>query len=274
MAEENTAGNFLFDLLTERNTVRSFDPDRSIPEKHVRKIVEAAQKSPSSFNLQSYAFISVKDMEKRREIAGLAGRQWFICDASLFFVICTDLHKMDIVTETAGYEYYQKRFLESFLMAAVDAALAGQTAALAAESLGYGICMIGGVRNHIDRVADILELPDMVSPVFGLCVGHPVHRNPSKPRLPLEGVLFEDRYDRDAVKRAIEVYDSTMAESGIYDGREYTVQDVKRTGARPPDIPSVYGWIEHSARRVCTRNPEKARQELRVLLEKRGFGLG
>ena len=272
MIEEKWAETFL-GLLKERNTVRSFDPDFAVPREQVRKIVGAAQKSPSSFNLQTYAFLSVDDEKKRRDIAELSGRQWFICDAGLFLVVCADLYKMGIVTKTAGYEYYQKRFLESFLMAAIDAALAGQTAALAAESMGYGICMIGGVRNHIDRVADLLSLPDMVFPVFGLCIGRALHRNPPKPRLPLEGVLFEDRYDPVAVERAIRTYDSIMAESGIYEGREYPLRDVKRAPGTRPEPSTVYGWIEHSARRVCTRNPEKARQELRRLLEKRGFGL-
>ncbi len=39
-------------------------------------------------------------------------------------------------------------YVENFLVAAVDVAIAAQSAALAAEPLGLGICYIGSIRNR------------------------------------------------------------------------------------------------------------------------------
>ena len=49
--------------------------------------------------------------------------------------------------------------------------LASQNAALAAESLGFGIVYIGGLRTRIEEVAELLELPEGVYPVYGMCIG-------------------------------------------------------------------------------------------------------
>ena len=63
--------------------------------------------------------------------------------------------------------------LEAFLVAVVDASLFAQNLCIAFESLGYGICYIGGLRNRLDEVDGLLELPHGVYPLYGLCVGRP-----------------------------------------------------------------------------------------------------
>ena len=50
-------------------------------------------------------------------------------------------------------------FFETFLVSAIDAALAAQNAVVAAESLGLSNVYIGSVRNDPSRVADLLKLP-------------------------------------------------------------------------------------------------------------------
>ena len=81
-------------------------------------------------------------------------------------------------------------YTEMFVTAAIDASLAGQNAAVAAESLGLGICYVGGARNHPQELAALLNLPPRVIALFGLAVGWPVDGDTSeiKPRLPQSGV--------------------------------------------------------------------------------------
>ena len=43
----------------------------------------------------------------------------------------------------------------------------------AAEAVGLGCCPISVIRNHIDEVAELLELPDFVFPVAGMTAGYP-----------------------------------------------------------------------------------------------------
>ena len=76
---------------------------------------------------------------------------------------------------------------EDFIVATVDASLFCAKA-LAAESLGYGICYIGGIRNNPGEVSELLHLPDKVYPVFGMTVGVPDEDHGVKPRLPIAAI--------------------------------------------------------------------------------------
>ena len=63
------------------------------------------------------------------------------------------------------------------MVSVIDAALAAQNMSIAAESMGLGICYIGGIRNNLNEVSELLETPEYVLPLFGLVVGQPA--NPS-----------------------------------------------------------------------------------------------
>ncbi|MNM78399.1 FMN reductase (NADPH) [compost metagenome] len=142
---------------------------------------------------------------------------------------------------------------ESFIIATVDTALAAQNAAVAAESLGLGIVYIGGIRNRIAEVAELLELPDLVYPVFGMCLGYPDQEPGLRPRLPVSAVLHWDEYDTDKTEEQVEIYDKTMT--------EYLRE---RTGGQK-DKP----WSELMAEKLT----QPSRLHMREFLQKRGFEL-
>ncbi|MBX4334522.1 nitroreductase NfsA, partial [Mycobacterium tuberculosis] len=73
---------------------------------------------------------------------------------------------------------------EQLLIGVVDTALLAQNALTAAESLGLGGVYIGGLRNSIEAVTELLELPQHVLPLSGLCLGWPAHSPDIKPRMP------------------------------------------------------------------------------------------
>ncbi|MFK4875335.1 nitroreductase family protein [Novosphingobium sp. ZW T3_23] len=58
-------------------------------------------------------------------------------------------------------------------MAAVDASLAAQNAALAAESIGLGVVFLGVLRNAAREVAEIVGLPPHAFFTFGMAVDGP-----------------------------------------------------------------------------------------------------
>ncbi|HBV4236734.1 TPA: nitroreductase family protein [Klebsiella pneumoniae] len=64
----------------------------------------------------------------------------------------------------------------------------------AAESLGLGGVYIGGLRNSIEAVTELLELPQHVLPLFGLCLGWPADNPDIKPRMPAAMLVHENRY--------------------------------------------------------------------------------
>ena len=91
-----------------------------------------------------------------------------------FFVFCADLYRHEIASEMENKDVSTSiESTEKFMVALIDAALAAQNAAVAAESLGLGICYIGGIRNHLDEVCELLKTPKRVVPLFGLAVGYP-----------------------------------------------------------------------------------------------------
>lgn len=102
-------------------------------------------------------------------------------------------------------------FLESFTVAAIDAALAAQNAVVAAESLGLGTVYIGALRNRPAEVAALVGLPPRAVVAFGLVVGWEDETAPAaiKPRLPQAAVLHHDVYRLEAQREAIAAYDET-----------------------------------------------------------------
>ena len=78
------------------------------------------------------------------------------------------------------------------------------------ESLGYGICYIGGIRNKRE-VSELLHLPDKVYPVFGMTVGVPDEDHGVKPRLPVTAILHENGYDEKKYDELLNEYDETMS---------------------------------------------------------------
>lgn len=241
-------------------SVRSYRPD-PVPAVLVEAIVAAGQRASTSSNLQMWSVVAVAGAATRHTLAELCGQQEHIAQAPLFLAWCADLARLERACELRGYSQVTA-YVENFLVAAVDTAIAMQNAALAAESLGLGICYIGAIRNRSHEVIDLLGLPRLLFPIAGMTVGWPAAEPALRPRLPLESVLHWERYDSSGYDQALAEYDRAMAATGIYAGRQVPVP------GRPGEMED-YGWTEHSARRVSQAH----RKHLRDVLENQGFSL-
>ncbi len=195
-------------LLKSHRSIRKFT-DEPIDESVLTDIVAGALATATSSNLQGTTVIRVRNPETRAAIATLAGGQTYVETAAAFYVWCADLHRSAVACDMAGGDFHDG-MTEHFVIAAVDCALAAQSAAVAAESLGLGICYIGGIRNDPAQVTELLQLPEQVFPVFGFCIGHPDQDPAVKPRLPLSVTLKDDVYDETNDRAGIEAYDEQM----------------------------------------------------------------
>ncbi len=200
----------VIDLLTSHRSIRKFTDD-PIDDEVISRIVGAGFSAATSSNLQGATVIRVRNPDTRAAIAAVAGGQAHVETAAAFFVWCADLHRSAVACEMAGGDF-SAGMTEHFMIATIDCALAAQNAVVAAESVGLGICYIGGIRNDPQQVADLLELPDQVYPVFGLCLGWPDQDPELKPRLPLSVTLKEETYDQTNDVVGIEAYDEQMRE--------------------------------------------------------------
>lgn len=185
--------------MNNHRSIRKFQ-DKKVDEESIRQIIRSAQMASSSNHAQAYSIVGVTDPDKKAELVKLTGDQPFVGTCSHFLVFCADLHRLEAAGRIEGVDIGDNLdTLELFLVATVDASLAAQNAAIAAESLGLGIVYIGGIRNHPAEVCRLLKLPSRVYPVFGLCIGYPNHNPTQKPRLPMEAIYFENEYQTTAV---------------------------------------------------------------------------
>ena len=201
--------NETIERLLGHRSIRKFTGE-PVPDEVVRTLVACGQAAATSSNVQAVSVVQVVDPARRERLAELAGGQAYVASAGAFTVWCADLRRASAACERAGGEF-EPGMTEHFLVATVDVALAAQNAVVAAESLGLGICYIGGLRNEPAAVSELLELPEQVYPVFGLCLGTPAQDPGIKPRLPVDAVLMRERYDARAQDALAAGYDETLA---------------------------------------------------------------
>ncbi|MCM3761121.1 oxygen-insensitive NADPH nitroreductase [Alkalihalobacillus oceani] len=210
---KNPKHDEMIHLLRNHRSIREFQPKR-IPSDLINTVLAAGQSASSSSHGQSYTIINVTDDKKKRMLADYAGKQKHIRECSNFLVFCADLHRLEQIASLNSVN--MKEVIDStemLLISTIDAALAAQNVAIAAESLQLGIVYIGGIRNNPEPVSELLELPYRVYPVFGMCIGYPQpDKIPDrKPRLPLAVVCHENRYSSfEDVYPKIQLYDEEM----------------------------------------------------------------
>lgn len=176
------------DLLCSHRSIRAFT-EQGIEEAQRSAIIAAAQAASTSSFLQCSSIIRITDAAKREQLVQLTGGQPWVSAAAEFWVFCADFNRHQQICPDA-----QLGRAEQLLLGCVDTALMAQNAMVAAESLGLGGVFIGGIRNSIAEVTELLELPKFVLPLFGFCVGHPADAPDVKPRMPQAMLVHENSY--------------------------------------------------------------------------------
>lgn len=176
------------DLLRSHRSIRHFTDD-AISDAQREAIIAAAQGTSSSSFLQCTTIVRITDKSLRESLATLSGGQKHVAQAAEFWVFCADFNRHLQICPDA-----QLGLAEQLLLGVVDTAMMAQNALTAAESLGLGGVFIGGLRNNIEPVTELLKLPQHVLPLFGLCLGWPADNPDIKPRLPASLVVHENQY--------------------------------------------------------------------------------
>lgn len=202
--------NDVINLLKAHRSIRRFT-DKPLSDVEVAEILAAAQAASTSSFVQAYSIIRITDPEKRGMLATLAGKQPYVASAAEFWVFCADWQRNFQRVRRQTEQSADFSWSESTLVASIDAALAAQNALIAAQSLGLGGVYIGGIRNDPEGVIALLELPKLVFPLFGLCLGTPAQDPASKARLPQSVVMHENRYQlAEEQHREIDRYDTVV----------------------------------------------------------------
>lgn len=208
--------NSVIETILKHHSVRRFK-DQPLDQQQIEAIVKSAQAASTSSFIQAYSIIGVTDPQKKQRLAEFAGDQSYVAKNGHFFVFCADLNRHKIVGDLEQADLKDSiESTEKFMVALIDASLAAQNAAIAAESMGLGICYIGGIRNDLKAVKELLKTPEYVVPLFGLSVGYPDQETDVKPRLPMAHIYMENEYEQDTDFFLQQLEEYNMAISAYY----------------------------------------------------------
>lgn len=227
--------NPIINHMLMHRSIRRFTSE-AVTASDIETAIAAAQSAATSSHLQSWSVIKVLDPEHKRSVNNLCGNQAQIETAPLMLVWLADQSRNYAIGEAEKTTREAFDYFESILLGIVDTCIAAQNAALAFESLGYGTCFIGAVRNNAEELSNLLNLPSRCIPVTGLVIGRPdPNQNTDiKPRLAQNVVVHDDKY-----------FPSSYA-----DITEYNLvmnQFQKKQNLRPVD------WSAKVANRLSTR---------------------
>ena len=239
---EGTAQNDFIRRVLSRKTVRRYS-DVIPSDGLLDLLVAAALSSSAKSDFQQASILRIGDPAQRAAIGKLFPAMPWIGLSPAFFVFLGDARRLQRIGKLRG-KPVRNGTLEGFFNASVDAALAMQTMILCAESAGLGGCPISVIRNEIDKVAAILELPDLVFPVAGLCLGYPQVDGYVSMRLPRLVTSHSDRYDDSALPHAIDDYDHRR------DALHAIPSEQHRSNAEFGEA-AFYGWSEDKARQAA-----------------------
>jgi nitroreductase len=191
----------MMDTIFLHRTIRKYK-ETPIDEVLLNKILEAGTRASTTGNMQVYSMIVTTDAELRRKLWEAHFKQDMVLQAPVVVTFCADFNRFIKWCKqrkaVPGYDNYL-----SFYTASIDALLASQNVALAAEDFGLGICYLGTTTYMARKIIDILKLPKYVVPVTTLVIGYPDETPGLTDRLPLEGVIHKETY-KDYLNRDID----------------------------------------------------------------------
>lgn len=224
----------------EHRSHRRFAP-RAVDAALLQLLFAAALSAPTKSDLQQADIVWVREPALRAGLTELVAEAAWVGEAPVFLVFCGNHRRTRQVADWRGKPFANDH-LDAFFNAAVDAGLVLMNFVAAAEAVGLGTCPISTVRNHAQRVSELLALPDWVFPVAGMCVGWPQDAGVITPRLPLAATVHTDRFDETGIAQQVDAYDRRRAMRVPYKKQ----RDSGRFGEAP-----FYGWSEDKARQYA-----------------------
>jgi nitroreductase len=240
--------------MLEHRSVRSYKPD-AVPPGALETMIAAAQSAATSSNMQWTSVVATTDPAKKKVLAEIAGNQKHIEQCPLFLCWVADMNRHATISQAEQVEFETMPFLETFMVACIDVALAAQNAVVAAESLGLSTLYIGAMRNDPERVAEVFDLPKQSFAVFGLCVGYATEKGMGevKPRLSQAAILHHEKYDNSVAHAERVAHDEEMM--------RFSARHELQAGT----------WTQRVLNRLGPLKSMNGRERMRAALSKLGF---
>lgn len=161
-----------FQTIRERRSIKHYDPSHVMPVEDEQLLIDLALEAPSSFNVQHWRLVNVKNPEIRAQLRVAAFDQEQVTDASLLFVVCADVKAWE--KEPERYWRNAPINVQNTLLPMMHAFYNGkeqlqrdeairstsflaQNMMLTAKAMGYDSCSLIGF--DPDEVSRIIDLP-------------------------------------------------------------------------------------------------------------------
>lgn len=245
----------MLNTLLKHRSIRKFK-SQEIPEEELREMLEAAMRASTCGNMQLYSLVVTRDKAMREKLLPCHFGQQMVVEAPCVVTVCADVHRFSMWCKQRDAEPAYDNFAW-FLTATIDAMLAAQNLAVAAEAQGLGICYLGTTLYTAGDIVRTLKLPKGVIPITTIVVGYPDEKPGLTDRLPMEGVVHFEQYN-DYTEAEIDELWAEREES------ELTKQLLKENGL--PNLARIF-----TERRYVKNDNLALSKSYLTLLKKQGF---
>lgn len=197
------------EAIYSRRAVKHFDANHQMTSEEEKKLMEAVIQAPTSFNIQHWRFVVLRDPELRAKIrTELGNDQAQMTDASLLVLFTADVKAWqkepqrywknapqevaDLLVGWMGPFHEGRDWLQRD-EAQRSIGMAMQTMMLAAQGMGYQSCPMIGF--DIEKLAEWIKLPEdhVMGPM--VAIGKGTKEPWPKPgQLELDEIVFEDSF--------------------------------------------------------------------------------
>ena len=145
-----------------RRSIRKYS-DKPVTDAELKRLLEAGMAAPSAHNRQPWHFIVVTNRATLLEIPKFHNYSKMLEQAALAIIVCGD-SELD-----GGTGFWVQ-----------DCSAATQNILLAANATGLGAVWLGVYPNEnlVKGLRDLLHIPEKVTPLCIISVGHPMEQKP------------------------------------------------------------------------------------------------
>jgi len=197
----------LLEAIRTRRSVKQFDPNHEITDEELRFLFEHAALSPSSFNMQNWRFVAVRDKALKEKLKEASWGQAQVADASVCIVISGDLKAHEDCSRylrnappevrealepmiKGFYDGHPDRIMQE---ACRSVGIVSMAIMLLAREMDYHSCPMIGFDPR--KVSEIVGLDEDHPPLMMVVIGKALA--PARPRmglLSLEELVSIDRF--------------------------------------------------------------------------------
>ncbi len=195
--DRSDAAQAMSALMQAHRSIRRYRDAPVEPALVAHTLEQALAGSSSSGNLNMVSVVTTQDPARKQHLYALHFEQPMVLQAPWVITFCADSFRTRQWLAQRGARLGFDNLI-AWHVAAFDAIILAQTAALAFEAQGLGICYMGTTLHRMREIADFLELPPNCLPVTSFVLGWPDEAPPQRDRLPAAAWIHHERYARPA----------------------------------------------------------------------------